>query len=176
MRNWFWLNPASASAAVKYGWSKLTQRVDEVVSGRMTPISSVLAPLVAYWVSGLSAPMVDAMSGVKALTVMLDGTPGVVAVDPPDGVEVLPHAAATSAPAPTRVSLPILDRSRGPRPLIPSCKCIRPLPSIPNPPFATPPAPGAKSAAHKTSLRQRPDGSLTDEGLSTPRTKNHPNG
>src|ERR1019366_9318831 len=140
----------------------------------MTPISSVFAPLVAYCVSGLSVPIVDAMSVVNALTEMLDGTPGFVAVPEPDGVELLPQAATTSAPAPTRVSLLIFDRSRSPRPLIPSCKCIRLLPSNRTHHMRRH-RPGDRRR-HQTSLRQRPDGSPIELGLSTPRTKNHPNG
>jgi hypothetical protein len=49
----FWMlnsaevKPASAKASVRYGWSYWTQRTDDVVSGRITPISRLLAPLVA---------------------------------------------------------------------------------------------------------------------------------
>ena len=42
-----WVYPASAKASFRYGWSKLTYRVDDVVSGRITPTCRVLAPLVA---------------------------------------------------------------------------------------------------------------------------------
>src|SRR5216683_2415655 len=59
--------PASAKASFRYGWSKLTYRVDDVVSGRITPTCRVLAPLVANWVSGLSLDIVDAMSTLKEL-------------------------------------------------------------------------------------------------------------
>src|SRR5579864_1298196 len=45
-----------------------------------------------------------------------------------------------------------------------------------NRPSSTPLAPVATSVATRTSVRQRPDGSLIGKGLSTPRTKNHPNG
>ena len=41
------VKPASAKASVRYGWSYWTQRTDDVVSGRITPISRLLAPLVA---------------------------------------------------------------------------------------------------------------------------------
>src|SRR5215471_18392664 len=60
-----WVYPASAKASFRYGWSKLTYRVDDVVSGRITPTCRLLAPLVANWVSGLSLFIVDAMSTVK---------------------------------------------------------------------------------------------------------------
>src|SRR5215469_1807906 len=60
-----WVYPASAKASFRYGASKLTYRVDDVVSGRITPTCRLLAPLVANWVSGLSLDNVDAMSTVK---------------------------------------------------------------------------------------------------------------
>src|SRR5215469_9499962 len=62
-----WVYPASAKASFRYGWSKLTYRVDDVVSGRITPTCRLLAPLVANWVSGLSLFIVDAMSTLKEL-------------------------------------------------------------------------------------------------------------
>jgi hypothetical protein len=42
-----WVYPASAKAAFRYGASKLTYRVDDVVSGRITPTCREFAPLVA---------------------------------------------------------------------------------------------------------------------------------
>src|SRR5258708_825167 len=62
-----WVYPASAKASFRYGWSKLTYRVDDVVSGRITPTCKVLAPLVANCVSGLNWDIVDAMSTLKEL-------------------------------------------------------------------------------------------------------------
>src|SRR5258708_11941466 len=62
-----WVYPASAKASFRYGWSKLTYRVDDVVSGRITPTCRLLAPLVANWVSGLSLDIVAAMSTLKEL-------------------------------------------------------------------------------------------------------------
>ena len=94
-------------------------------------MSRLLTPLVAYAVSDLSEPIVDAMSVVNALTVTPDGTPGFVTAEPVLPVDVLPQAAATSAAPPTRVTRLNFDRPWDPRPLIPSCKRIRPLPSEP---------------------------------------------
>src|ERR1051326_8254285 len=62
-----WVYPASAKASFRYGWSKSTQRVDEVVSGRITPTCRLLAPLGANCVSGLNCDIVDAMSTVNEL-------------------------------------------------------------------------------------------------------------
>src|SRR5215471_15553682 len=62
-----WVYPASAKAAFRYGASKLTYRVDDVVSGRITPTCRVVAPLVAKWVSGLNAAIVGPMLTVKEL-------------------------------------------------------------------------------------------------------------
>src|SRR5579863_10212318 len=59
--------PASVKASFRYGASKSTYRVDEVVSGMITPTCRLEAPLVAAAVSGLSWDMVDAMSTVKEL-------------------------------------------------------------------------------------------------------------
>src|SRR5215813_13042271 len=69
-----WVYPASAKASFRYGASKLTYRVDDVVSGRITPTCRVLAPLVANWVSGLSLDIVDAMSTLKELMLSPAGT------------------------------------------------------------------------------------------------------
>ncbi len=92
--------------------------------------------------------MVDAMSVVNELTVTPEGTPGFeMEPDPDEPVDVLPQAAATRPAVATRVTLLIVDK-RDPRPLIPDCKRIRPVPSEPDPPLATPPVPVATSAAH----------------------------
>src|SRR5579862_5746289 len=84
MRNSDEVNPASVKACLKYGASKSTHRVDDVVSGRTTPICRLLAPLVPAWASALNWLIVEEMSTVKELT-FTDGT--VVeapAVDEPD--------------------------------------------------------------------------------------------
>src|ERR1700722_3402788 len=99
--------------------------------------------------------MVDSMWGVNERPGTPDGAPGLGAEhDPEDLVEVLPQAAATRPAVATRVTLLIVDK-RDPRPLIPDCKRIRPVPSEPDPPLATPPVPVATSAAristHSTS-------------------------
>ena len=74
------------------------------------------------------------MSVVNELTVTPDGTPGFeTAPEPEVLVDVLPQAAATSAAPPTTVTRLNFDRRWDPRPLIPSCKRIRPLPSKPEP-------------------------------------------
>ena len=57
-----------------YGASKSTHRVDDVVSGRITPICRLLAPLVAAAASALSWDIVDAMLTVKELMLSPDGT------------------------------------------------------------------------------------------------------
>src|SRR5579872_4224758 len=59
--------PASVKACFRYGASKSTHRVDDVVSGRITPTCRLLAPLVAAAVSCLNWDMVDEMSTVKEL-------------------------------------------------------------------------------------------------------------
>src|SRR5215468_3309356 len=64
-----WVYPASAKAAFRYGASKLTYRVDDVVSGRITPTCRVVAPLVAKWVSDLNLDIVGPMFTVKELMV-----------------------------------------------------------------------------------------------------------
>jgi hypothetical protein len=57
-----------------YGASKSTHRVDDVVSGRITPTCRLLAPLVPAAASGLSWDIVDAMLTVKELMLRSDGT------------------------------------------------------------------------------------------------------
>jgi hypothetical protein len=74
MRNWDEVNPASPNASLKYGASKSTHRVDDVVSGRITPICRLLAPLVPAVASGLSWDIVDAMSVEKELMLSPEGT------------------------------------------------------------------------------------------------------
>src|ERR1700683_835012 len=65
MRNSEEVNPAARKACLKYGASKSTHRVDDVVSGRTTPTCRPLAPLVPAWVSALNWDIVDAMSTLQ---------------------------------------------------------------------------------------------------------------
>src|ERR1700722_1144654 len=74
MRNWDEVNPASVNASLRYGASKSTHRVDDVVSGRITPTCRLLAPLVADAVSALNWDIVDVMSTVKELMPSPAGT------------------------------------------------------------------------------------------------------
>src|SRR6516164_124396 len=62
-----WVYPASAKAAFRYGWSKLTYRVDDVVSGKITPTCRLVAPFVAKWVSALNLDIVGPMFTVEEL-------------------------------------------------------------------------------------------------------------
>jgi hypothetical protein len=70
--------PASVKASFRYGASKSTYRVEDVVSGMITPTCRLEAPLVAAAVSGLSWDIVDAMSTVKELV----PRPGGIAAEP----------------------------------------------------------------------------------------------
>src|ERR1700722_7593894 len=74
MRNSDEVYPASVKASFMYGASKSTHRVDDVVSGRITPICRLLAPLVADVASGLNWDIVDAMSTVNELMLSPEGT------------------------------------------------------------------------------------------------------
>src|ERR1700759_2330805 len=141
------LSPAAVKAVVRYGASKSTHRVDDVVSGRTTPICS---PDPADVVSPLSWDIVDAMSTVKERTLSpggivpeplvagLDEVPaldeaagdaGVVAVDVDDeqpAATIAVAAAAATATKPSRgMDLngpwPCEGEGRPPRPLLPSC-------------------------------------------------------
>src|ERR1051326_5080378 len=78
IRNCFEVNPAAVKACFRYGWSKSTQRVDDVVSGRTTPTCRLLAPLVPAAASALNWDIVGAMLTVKEL-MLTDGT----VVEPP---------------------------------------------------------------------------------------------
>src|SRR5215472_14802864 len=73
IRNSVLVYPASVKASFRYGASKSTYRVDDVVSGRITPTWRLEAPLVAAAVSGLSWDIVEAMSTVKELVPSPDG-------------------------------------------------------------------------------------------------------
>jgi hypothetical protein len=74
MRNSDELNPAAVKACLMYGASKSTHRVDDVVSGRITPICRLLAPLVADAASPLNWLISDEMSTLKESTLSPDGT------------------------------------------------------------------------------------------------------
>src|SRR6516162_3898102 len=67
IRNCFEVNPAAVKACFRYGSSKSTHRVDDVVSGRTTPTCRLLAPLVAAAASALNWDIVGAMLTVKEL-------------------------------------------------------------------------------------------------------------
>src|SRR5215469_14240370 len=66
------VKPAAAKACLKYGASKSTHRVDDVVSGRTTPTYRLLAPLVPAWASALNWLIVEAMLTVKE-SMLTDG-------------------------------------------------------------------------------------------------------
>src|ERR1700733_3077796 len=80
MRNSDEVNPASVKACLKYGASKSTHRVDDVVSGRTTPICRLLAPLVPAAASALNWLMVVAMLTVNEL-MLTEGTVAAAADD-----------------------------------------------------------------------------------------------
>src|SRR6516162_6488868 len=125
IRNCAWVYPASAKAAFRYGASKLTYRVDDVVSGRITPTCRVVAPLVAKWVSGLNAAIVGPTLTVKELML----TFGIVlepigAVDEDDD----PQPAAIRLATAARPTQPTRWERQPPSLLLPS--------PIPHTPFA----------------------------------------
>jgi hypothetical protein len=128
------LSPAAVKAVVRYGWSKSTHRVDDVVSGRITPICR---PDPADAVSPLSVDIVDAMSTVKESAVSPDGTVAALEAAEDAAVEAAEEAAvdagaddvddddeqpaattATAAAAATKLSR---GRVLPPCPLLPSC-------------------------------------------------------
>src|SRR5215469_4612027 len=125
IRNCCWVYPASAKAAFRYGASKSTQRTDDVVSGRITPTCSVLAPLVANSVSFLNCCIVDATSTVKELVLRPDGTvfepcdaAGVVDdEDDPQPAATRPATATRASPPPRRKRRVVLLPTRIPKPL-----------------------------------------------------------
>src|ERR1700730_568324 len=103
--------PASVKACFRYGWSKSTHRVDDVVSGRTTPTCRPLAPLVPAWASALNWVIVDAMLTVKE-SMPTDGT--VTEPDDDEGAEAEQPAAARAKAA--RATKPILGKRRKYRP------------------------------------------------------------
>jgi hypothetical protein len=133
-----------------YGASKSTHRVDDVVSGRITPTWRLEAPLVAAAVSPLNWDIVDAMSTVKELmlspegivpeplVVGLDEVPALAEVDA--GAVVVDEddeqPAATMAAAAATATKPNRGRDLDrPRPCEPGGRPPRPLlsSSIPYP-------------------------------------------
>ena len=82
MRNCEVVNPASVKACFRYGASKSTHRVDDVVSGRTTPTCRLLAPLVAAVASALSWDIVAAMLTVKEPMLSPAGTDAEPLADP----------------------------------------------------------------------------------------------
>ena len=123
-RNCDEVNPASVKACLMYGASKSTHRVDDVVSGRITPICRLLAPLVPAAPSDLNWDIVDVMSTVKELTLSPAGTAAEAGADEEagaddededeeddDGDEDDEHAAAIRATTPARATQP--SRWRG---------------------------------------------------------------
>src|SRR5580658_5461371 len=107
-----WVYPASAKASFRYGWSKSTYRVDDVVSGRITPTCRLEAPLVAYCVSGLNSDIVDAMSTVNELML----SPAGIVFEPLDVaagvVDDDEHAAATRLTTAARPTQPTARKRR----------------------------------------------------------------
>ena len=76
------VNPASVKDCFRYGASKSTHRVDDVVSGRTTPTCRLLAPLVAAWPSALSWFIVAPMLTVKEPMLSPAGTDAEPLADP----------------------------------------------------------------------------------------------
>ena len=129
--------PASVKASFRYGASKSTHRVDDVVSGRTTPTCRLLAPLVAAWPSALSWSIVAPMLTVKELMLSPAGTDAEELDDPVadalaelDELDELDElqAAAVSARAAARPATPstrkrrnvLPPREREPRPPVTS--------------------------------------------------------
>src|SRR5215472_9740249 len=73
MRNSAEVYPAAVKACFRYGWSKSTHRVEDVVSGRTTPTCRLVAPLVPAAASALNMDIVGAMLTVKE-SMLTDGT------------------------------------------------------------------------------------------------------
>src|SRR5215470_12525352 len=119
--------PASAKASFKYGWSKSTYLVDDVVSGRITPTCRLLAPLVANSVSGLSLDIVDAMSTPKELVL----SPAGIVFEPldVDGVDE-PDDPQPAAARPTTAARPTQPTRREPRRAALPCERVCRAPSL----------------------------------------------
>jgi hypothetical protein len=120
------VNPAALKACFRYGWSKSTHRVDDVVSGRTTPICRLLDPLVPAAASPLNWLIVEAMLTVKE-SMPTDGTVVEPAADDDEPAEAGAleeldeldedeQPAAVRARAAARATQPILGRRREYRP------------------------------------------------------------
>jgi hypothetical protein len=122
------LSPAAVKAVVQYGASKSTHRVDEVVSGRTTPICR---PDPADPVSPLSWDIVDAMSVVKESTLRFDGTPAAAELEAADEAGAAADDEAGAAAEddddddddeqPAAIRAVPAARATTPSPLLPSC-------------------------------------------------------
>ena len=99
MRNSDEVYPAAVKASFMYGASKSTHRVDDVVSGRITPTCRLVAPLVPAAVSALNWDIVDAMSTVKELMLSPAGTVAEPLVAGLDEVPALDEDAGVAAGA-----------------------------------------------------------------------------
>src|SRR5215469_14986820 len=115
--------PAAVKACFRYGWSKSTYLVDDVVSGRITPTCRLLAPLVANSVSGLSLDIVDAMSTLNELML----SPAGILLEPPppddDGEVDDPQPAAVRAATAARLAHPTRrERRNAPWPCERECQ------------------------------------------------------
>src|SRR5215472_17132048 len=106
IRNCAWVYPASAKAAFRYGASKLTYRVDDVVSGRITPTCRLVAPLVAKWVSALNLDIVGPMFTVKELMLTFGIVLEPLGVDDEDDEPDDPQPAAIRLAATARPTQP----------------------------------------------------------------------
>src|SRR5580658_3182844 len=127
-----WVYPASAKASFRYGWSKSTYRVDDVVSGRITPTCRLSAPLVANSASGLNFDIVESMLTLKVLMLSPAGIvfePLDVEPDEPDEPEELQPAAAVRAATAATATQP----GRRKRPWLCERECQPPSLLLPSP-------------------------------------------
>src|SRR5215831_12390125 len=114
--------PAAVKACFKYGASKSTYRVDDVVSGRITPTCRLLAPLVPAAASALNMDIVGAMLTVKE-SMLTDGTVAEPVADAEaDGADELDELDEDEQPAATmaRPAARATQPSRGKRRNLPS--------------------------------------------------------
>src|SRR5215469_2941952 len=106
IRNCAWVYPASAKAAVMYGWSKSTHRCDDVVSGRITPTCRLLAPLVAYFVRFLNGDITDATFVENELMVTFGTVFEPLEDEPPDDPPDEPQPAIVRPATAARLTNP----------------------------------------------------------------------
>jgi hypothetical protein len=114
--------PAAVKAVFRYGASKSTHRVEDVVSGRTTPTSRLLAPLVPAWVSALNWDIVGTMFTVKELMLTAGTVAELVADADGDEVDVVVELDEDEQPAPirARAAARATQPSRGKRRSLPS--------------------------------------------------------